>query len=137
MFSADLYKSGREDLSLFYFPHGANYAVAYTQNSVVSESITWNRENTKNNIKALLDYFEAEEEDYSIPEIYNDLKRNYVNNKDYILYIHTKGASRIDKNEIGMNRKNQWREFMNFYCIEKCKDVFKIFEKTSGKSRKS
>ena len=52
--SADLYKSGREDLSLFYFPHGANYAVAYTQNSVVSESITWNRENTKNNIKALL-----------------------------------------------------------------------------------
>ncbi len=52
--SAELYKSGREDLSLFYFPHGANYAVAYTQNSVVSESITWNRENTKNNIKALL-----------------------------------------------------------------------------------
>ena len=52
--SAGLYKSGREDLSLFYFPHGANYAVAYTQNSVVSESITWNRENTKNNIKALL-----------------------------------------------------------------------------------
>ncbi len=52
--SAGLYKSGREDLSLFYFPHGASYAVAYTQNSVVSESITWNRENTKNNIKALL-----------------------------------------------------------------------------------
>jgi glutamate N-acetyltransferase/amino-acid N-acetyltransferase len=52
--SADLYKSGRDDLSLFYFPEGANYAVAYTQNSVVSESITWNRENTKNNIKALI-----------------------------------------------------------------------------------
>ena len=52
--SADLYKNGRDDLSLFYFPDGANYAVAYTQNSVVSESITWNRENTKNNIKALI-----------------------------------------------------------------------------------
>ena len=52
--SADLYKNGRDDLSLFYFPEGANYAVAYTQNSVVSESITWNRENTKNNIKALV-----------------------------------------------------------------------------------
>ena len=52
--SADLYKNGRDDLSLFYFPEGANYAVAYTQNSVVSESITWNRENTKNNIKALI-----------------------------------------------------------------------------------
>ena len=52
--SADLYKNKRDDLSLFYFPEGANYAVAYTQNSIVSESITWNRENTKNNIKALV-----------------------------------------------------------------------------------
>ena len=52
--SANLYKNTREDLSLFYFPEGANYAVAYTQSSIVSESITWNRENTKNNIKALV-----------------------------------------------------------------------------------
>jgi glutamate N-acetyltransferase/amino-acid N-acetyltransferase len=52
--SANLYKDGREDLSLFYFPDGANYAVAYTKNSIVSESIIWNRENTKNNIKALI-----------------------------------------------------------------------------------
>jgi glutamate N-acetyltransferase/amino-acid N-acetyltransferase len=52
--SADLYKSGRDDLSLFYFPDGANYAVAYTKNSIVSESIIWNKKNTKNNIKALL-----------------------------------------------------------------------------------
>jgi len=52
--SAKLYKNEREDLSLFYFPEGANYAVAYTKNSIVSESITWNRENTKNNIKALV-----------------------------------------------------------------------------------
>jgi|TARA_B100000780_G_scaffold149519_1_gene104511 glutamate N-acetyltransferase/amino-acid N-acetyltransferase len=52
--SANLYKNGREDLALFYFPEGANFAVAYTKNSIVSESITWNRENTKNNIKALI-----------------------------------------------------------------------------------
>ena len=52
--SAGLYKKTRDDLSLFYFPEGANYATAYTQNSIVSESITWNRENTKNNIKALI-----------------------------------------------------------------------------------
>jgi glutamate N-acetyltransferase/amino-acid N-acetyltransferase len=52
--SANLYKDRREDLSLFYFPEGANYAAAYTKNSIVSESITWNRENTKNNIKALI-----------------------------------------------------------------------------------
>tara|TARA_B110000967_G_scaffold3351_1_gene3408 strand:+ start:68 stop:1315 length:1248 start_codon:yes stop_codon:yes gene_type:complete len=52
--SANLYKNEREDLSLFYFPEGANYATAYTKNSIVSESITWNRENTKNNVKALI-----------------------------------------------------------------------------------
>ena len=52
--SADLYQNVRDDLALFYFPEGANHAVAYTQNSVVSESITWNRENTKDNIKALI-----------------------------------------------------------------------------------
>ena len=52
--SAGLYKKKRDDLSLFYFPEGANYASVYTQNSIVSESITWNRENTKNNIKALI-----------------------------------------------------------------------------------
>jgi len=52
--SADLYKNGRDDLSLFYFPEGANYAVAYTQNSIVSESIIWNKKNTKKNIKALV-----------------------------------------------------------------------------------
>jgi glutamate N-acetyltransferase / amino-acid N-acetyltransferase len=51
--SADLYKNGRDDLALFYFPEGSNYAAAYTKNSIVSESITWNRENTKSNIKAL------------------------------------------------------------------------------------
>ena len=52
--SANLYENERDDLALFYFPEGANHAVAYTQNSVVSESITWNRENTKDNIKALI-----------------------------------------------------------------------------------
>ena len=38
--SANLYKNGRDDLSLFYFPDGANYAVVYTKNSIVSEFIT-------------------------------------------------------------------------------------------------
>jgi len=52
--SADLYKNKRDDLSLFYFPEGSNYAVAYTQNSIVSESITWNEKNSKNSIKALV-----------------------------------------------------------------------------------
>ena len=41
--SADLYGTGRDDLCLFYFKDGANYGAVYTNNSICSESITWNR----------------------------------------------------------------------------------------------
>ena len=40
--SADLYNNGRDDLVLFYFKNGANYASVNTTNSIVSESISWN-----------------------------------------------------------------------------------------------
>ena len=52
--SADLYGSGRDDLCLFYFKDGANYAAIYTSNSICSESITWNRNIRKKFIKAML-----------------------------------------------------------------------------------
>jgi glutamate N-acetyltransferase/amino-acid N-acetyltransferase len=90
--SANLYKNGREDLSLFYFPEGANYAVAYTKNSIVSESITWNRENTKNNIKAVVvntknaNTFTGEQGLSSLDEIAKKLincLRNFETEKKY------------------------------------------------------
>ena len=40
--SANLYKDLRDDLSLFYFRDGANYASLYTQSKIVSENIKWN-----------------------------------------------------------------------------------------------
>jgi len=52
--SADLYGTGRDDLCLFYFKDGTNYAAIYTNNSICSESITWNRHIRKSLIKALL-----------------------------------------------------------------------------------
>ena len=52
--SGDLYGRGRDHLCLFYFKDGANYAAIYTNNSVCSESITWNRNIRKKFIKALL-----------------------------------------------------------------------------------
>ena len=52
--SADLYGTGRDDLALFYFKNGANYATVTTSNSIVSESILWNNSSHKKNIKALL-----------------------------------------------------------------------------------
>jgi hypothetical protein len=44
---------------------------------------------------------------------------------DYILYIHTKGASKLDNQNV-----TSWRHFMNYFNIEKVKNVFKLFEKT-------
>jgi hypothetical protein len=44
---------------------------------------------------------------------------------DYILYLHTKGASKQDNQNV-----ISWRQLMNYFNIEKYKNIFKIFEKT-------
>jgi glutamate N-acetyltransferase / amino-acid N-acetyltransferase len=40
--SANLYKTKRDDLVMFYFREGANFASVYTQSKIVSENIKWN-----------------------------------------------------------------------------------------------
>ena len=52
--SADLYNNGRDDLALFYFSKGANYATLTTTNSITSEFIPWNNNSHKKTIKGLL-----------------------------------------------------------------------------------
>ena len=52
--SADLYGDGRDDLALFYFSRGANYATLTTTNSLTSEFIPWNNSSHKKVIKGLL-----------------------------------------------------------------------------------
>ena len=52
--SADLYGDGRDDLALFYFSKGANYATLTTTNSITSEFIPWNNNSHKKSIKGLL-----------------------------------------------------------------------------------
>ena len=52
--SADLYGNGRDDLALFYFSNGANYASVITTNSITSEYINWNNNSHKKTIKGLL-----------------------------------------------------------------------------------
>ena len=50
--SADLYGNGRDDLTLFYFSRGANYATLTTTNSITSEFIPWNNSSHKKIITA-------------------------------------------------------------------------------------
>ena len=52
--SSDLYGDGRDDLALFYFSRGANYATLTTTNSITSEFIPWNNNSHKKIIKGLL-----------------------------------------------------------------------------------
>ncbi len=40
--SANLYNNERDDLVMFYFREGANYASLYTQSKIISENIKWN-----------------------------------------------------------------------------------------------
>jgi len=52
--SADLYGDGRDDLSLFYFKDGANFASLYTTSKITSASINWNLKIKRHFVKALM-----------------------------------------------------------------------------------
>ena len=52
--SADLYRNGRDDLTLFYFKEGANYATVQTTSSIISETLEWNQKSNKKTVKALM-----------------------------------------------------------------------------------
>ncbi len=52
--SADLYGDGRDDLTLFYFQDGANFASVYTTSKVTSASINWNLKIKRHFVKALM-----------------------------------------------------------------------------------
>ena len=51
---ANLYSKPRDDLVMFYFREGANYASVYTQSKIVSENIKWNLNIKSKKIKSLI-----------------------------------------------------------------------------------
>ncbi len=52
--SANLYKSSRDDLVMFYFREGANFASVYTKSKILSENIKWNLNQKSKKIFSLL-----------------------------------------------------------------------------------
>ena len=52
--SANLYKNSRDDLVMFYFREGANFASVYTQSKILSENIKWNLNQKSKKIYSLL-----------------------------------------------------------------------------------
>ena len=51
---ANLYSKFRDDLVMFYFRDGANYASVYTQSKIVSENIKWNLNIKSKKIRSLI-----------------------------------------------------------------------------------
>ena len=51
---ANLYNKQRDDLVMFYFRDGANYASVYTQSKITSENIKWNLRIKSKKIKSLV-----------------------------------------------------------------------------------
>jgi glutamate N-acetyltransferase/amino-acid N-acetyltransferase len=51
---ANLYSNSRDDLVMFYFRDGANYASVYTQSKIVSENIKWNLNIKSKKISSLI-----------------------------------------------------------------------------------
>ena len=52
--SANLYNNNRDDLVMFYFRDGANYASVYTKSKIVSENIKWNQNIKSKKIASIL-----------------------------------------------------------------------------------
>jgi len=52
--SANLYKTDRDDLVMFYFREGANFASVYTKSKILSENIKWNLNQKSKKIFSLL-----------------------------------------------------------------------------------
>jgi len=52
--NAKLYNEKRDDVVLFYFRDGANYASVYTQSKIISENIKWNLKIKGKKVRAIL-----------------------------------------------------------------------------------
>ena len=105
----------------FDFPYTLNVGISISDDNISISNIL----NKFHNIR---DVRSKGNEFVTLDLIEKDTKK--FGDSDYILYIHTKGASRInDKPEIYKNMI-AWRHYMNYFNIEKCKNVLKIFEKS-------
>lgn len=103
----------------FDFPYTLNVGISIANDNVSIEHIIKKFEKvrdvrSKSNEFTTLDLIEKDIEKFG--------------ESDYILYIHTKGASK--QNDVNFKNIITWRHLMNYFNIEKCKDVIKLFEKT-------
>ena len=87
--NAKLYNPPRDDLVLFYFRNGANFASLYTQSTIISENIKWNKQINSKKIKALLintrnaNTFTCKNGFHSLKEIAEDLSHHLPHTQNH------------------------------------------------------
>ena len=113
----------KEQLSLikdnFDFPYKLNIGISIANDNTPITNIL-----SLFNISDLRDVRARGNEFVTLELIEKDKEK--FGDSDYILYLHTKGASKQHLENV-----ITWRHLMNYFNIEKCKNIFKIFEKTS------
>ena len=108
--SADLYGSGRDDLALFYFKDGANYGAVYTNSSICSESITWNKNLRKKFVKALM---------------VNTKNANTFTGQQGLDGLQTLSKNFIESSNFKRSTKERWnnkcsKTKRNSFCFNRC-----------------
>ena len=119
-----------EQLSLiethFKFPFILNVGISianenYSTSKIIDRFYTYNKPNYRiRDVRIKGHEFTTLELIEKDKEIFGDT--------DFILYLHTKGASKRGSEEY--SNIESWRQFMNYFNIEKCEDVFRILNKT-------
>ena len=104
----------------FDFPYILNVGISIAENDTPTTSIL---EKIKPNLR---DIRSKGNEWTTLDLIRKDTEK--FGDSDYILYIHTKGASKQKDNRY--ENIISWRHLMNYFNIEKVKNVFKLFERT-------
>jgi len=107
--------------SHFDFPYKLNIGISIAdENKSISNVLNKLDKNLVRDIRAkgnefvTLDLLETDKEKFG--------------DSDYILYLHTKGASK--QNDSKYQNIITWRRVMNYFNIEKVNDVFKLFERS-------
>lgn len=105
----------------FDFPYNLNVGIAISEENKSIENILNKFDGNVRDVRANANEF------VTLDLMQKD--KDKFGDSDYILYLHTKGASKQDKELY--NNIISWRHVMNYFNLEKCKSVITLFEKTN------
>ena len=116
--------------NFFTFPYLLNVGISTPfQNKDISKILENVYKYAKSNY-AIRDVRYKSSEFVTLDLIENDCKNGIIKDDDFVLYLHSKGASYIDRDIKRFENTQSWRRIMEYFLIEKHKDVFNIFNKT-------